>query len=97
MNNTVPGAINSTPISGNNRLHSETNILGGYGNNNNLSNANYSNNSNNNNAAPNLNASNFQIDDVQKLKQQLQDIKEQVILYVYNNSKISRFFYRLIY
>lgn len=78
MNNTIPGAINSTPISGSNRLHSETNILCGYGNNNNLSNAHYSNNINNN-AAAISNASNFQIDDVQKLKQQLQDIKEQVI------------------
>lgn len=80
MNNTIPGATNSTPISGNNQLHSQTNILCGYGNNNNLSNAHYNNNNsiNTTNAAAISNASNFQMDDVQKLKQQLQDIKEQV-------------------
>lgn len=79
MNNTIPGATNSTPISGHNQLYSQNNILSsGYGNNNNLINAYYSNNSVSNNSAALACASNFQIDDVQKLKQQLQDIKEQV-------------------
>ncbi|XP_054732454.1 E3 ubiquitin-protein ligase mind-bomb isoform X1 [Anastrepha obliqua] len=70
MNNTVPGAM-STPIASANQLNSQNNILA-------------------NNAAAAAtaassvllapsNVNNFQMDDVQKLKQQLQDIKEQTM------------------
>lgn len=70
MNNTVPGAM-STPIASANQLNSQNNIL--------ASNAAAA-------AAAGAatvlvapsNVNNFQVDDVQKLKQQLQDIKEQV-------------------
>ncbi|XP_036326768.1 E3 ubiquitin-protein ligase mind-bomb isoform X2 [Rhagoletis pomonella] len=70
MNNTMPGAM-STPIASANQLNSQNNILA-------------------NNAAAAAtaassvllapsNVNNFQMDDVQKLKQQLQDIKEQTM------------------
>lgn len=69
MNNTVPGAM-STPIASANQLNSQNNILA-------------SNAAAAAAGAPTVlvapsNVNNFQMDDVQKLKQQLQDIKEQV-------------------
>lgn len=70
MNNTVPGAM-STPVAAANQLNNQNNIL-----------ANNAGGAAATSAATVLlapsNVNNFQMDDVQKLKQQLQDIKEQV-------------------
>lgn len=64
MNNTITGTMMNTPVAGSNQLQSQNNILVGP-------------TANSVMQAPS-NVNNFQIDDVQKLKQQLQDIKEQV-------------------
>uniref|UniRef100_A0A1B0GCN7 RING-type E3 ubiquitin transferase n=1 Tax=Glossina morsitans morsitans TaxID=37546 RepID=A0A1B0GCN7_GLOMM len=65
MNNTITGTMMNTPVAGSNQLQSQNNILVGP-------------TANSVMQAPS-NVNNFQIDDVQKLKQQLQDIKEQTM------------------
>ncbi|XP_011178209.2 E3 ubiquitin-protein ligase mind-bomb isoform X1 [Zeugodacus cucurbitae] len=73
MNNTVPGAM-STPVASANQLNSQNNILAAG----NAAAAGATASAASVLLAPS-NVNNFQMDDVQKLKQQLQDIKEQTM------------------
>uniref|UniRef100_A0A0A1X7C3 Extracellular sulfatase SULF-1 homolog n=1 Tax=Zeugodacus cucurbitae TaxID=28588 RepID=A0A0A1X7C3_ZEUCU len=73
MNNTVPGAM-STPVASANQLNSQNNILAAG----NAAAAGAAASAASVLLAPS-NVNNFQMDDVQKLKQQLQDIKEQTM------------------